>query len=68
MIDQLVQSAMQTGWLSVESEGLIRQLVSIRTSPSTDQAALQALVRAMERGDIQREAPGSCDLPHLARR
>ncbi|HEY9647170.1 MAG TPA: hypothetical protein V6C88_12405 [Chroococcidiopsis sp.] len=42
--------------------------MSIRTTPSTDQAALQALIKAMESGDIQREAPGSSDLPNLARR
>lgn len=56
MIHRLVQSAFQTGFLSVESEGLIRQILAIRTYQPADLAALQNLRLAICTGQIQREA------------
>jgi hypothetical protein len=62
MIDRLVKSALQTGWLSVESEGLIRQVLAIRGYQSTDLAAIEILLSAVQAGQIQREGRGSLNL------
>lgn len=56
MIPRLVQSAFQTGYLSVESEGLIRQVLAIRGDRPADRAALQQLQQAVYAGQIKREA------------
>ncbi|MBW4575325.1 MAG: hypothetical protein KME08_08580 [Aphanothece sp. CMT-3BRIN-NPC111] len=56
MIRSLVKSAFQTGWLSVASEGLIRQVLSMNGYQSADLEALAALEEAVNNGTIQREA------------
>lgn len=56
MIRRLVQSAFQTGCLSVESEGLIRQLIAVRSYCAHDLSALEELHQAIGAGQIQREA------------
>ncbi len=58
MITRLVQSAFSTGCLSVESEGLIRQLLSMQgySYKPSDLAALERLHEAVNAGRIQREA------------
>ncbi|HEY9617590.1 MAG TPA: hypothetical protein V6C64_12145 [Microcoleaceae cyanobacterium] len=65
MIRTLVQSALQTGYLSVESEGLIRQILAIRGYTSTDMEALQQLYEALKTGTIQREAQNRVQMPPL---
>lgn len=65
MIRTLVQSALQTGYLSVESEGLIRQVLTIRGYKSTDMEALQQLYEALKAGTIQREAQNRIQMPPL---
>lgn len=62
MIHRLIQSAFQTGHLSVESEGLIRQVLAGRGYQVTDLAALEELHRAIDAGQVKREADrsGSC--------
>ncbi|WP_416669521.1 hypothetical protein [Egbenema bharatensis] len=60
MLRRLIQSAFETGYLSVESEGLIRQVLSIRGYQSADLVALQHLRQAVYEGLIKREA--SADL------
>ncbi|NJL35607.1 MAG: hypothetical protein HC840_12060 [Leptolyngbyaceae cyanobacterium RM2_2_4] len=62
MIGRLVQSAFQTGCLSVESEGLIRQVLAMRGYQSADLAALERLYDAVHTGQIQREAHGRVNL------
>jgi hypothetical protein len=62
MLRHLVHSAFQTGHLSVESEGLIRQMLTIRSYQSADLAALQALRQALQAGEIQREARSTAEL------
>ncbi len=57
MILALVQSAFQTGCLSVESEGLLRQVLATKCYRSADLEALAALKDALSAGQIQREAP-----------
>jgi hypothetical protein len=56
MIGRLVQSAFQTGYLSVESEGLIRQVLSIPGYQVSDLAALEELHKALGSGQVKREA------------
>ena len=60
MIRTLVQSAFQTGCLSVASEGLIRQVLEMKGYEASDLEALAALYEAVNSGQIQREARGSC--------
>lgn len=62
MISRLVRSAFQTGYLSVESEGLIRQVLSIRGYQVSDLAALEELHRAVDAGRIKREAKETLSL------
>ena len=52
----LVESAFQTGCLSVESEGLLRQVLAAKIYRSTDLDALAALDNAVHAGKIEREA------------
>jgi hypothetical protein len=56
MISRLVRSAFQTGCLSVESEGLIRQILLVRGYQPSDLTALQDLWLAIAEGQIKREA------------
>lgn len=59
MIRTLVQSAFQTGCLSVASEGLIRQVLEMKGYEASDLEALNALYEAVNSGRIQREANGN---------
>lgn len=65
MIHRLVRSALQTGCLSVESEGLIRQLLNTQLQNEGDREALQLLHSAVQQGRVQREAPESVAPPGL---
>ncbi len=56
MIKRLVESALQTGCLSVESEGLIRQLLAVKQVNPSDADALHTLQLAVQQGQVQREA------------
>jgi hypothetical protein len=56
MIRTLVESAFQTGCLSVESEGLIHQVLATKCYQSEDLTALTALYDAVLAGIIKREA------------
>jgi hypothetical protein len=56
MIQRLVQSAFQTGCLSVASEALIRQVLSAQGYQLTDITALETLEAAIQSGQIQRES------------
>ena len=58
MISQLVQSAFQTGVVSVESEALIRQVLAWKVYQTSDLKALDQLYQAIKTGVIQREAHG----------
>ncbi|MDF5713093.1 MAG: hypothetical protein PUP93_04205 [Rhizonema sp. NSF051] len=56
MIRTLIESAFQTGCLSVESEGLIHQMLATKSYQSDDLAALTDLYNAVREGRIQQEA------------
>ena len=58
MIRSLVESAFQTGCLSVASEGLIGQVLAMEGYQSVDLDALVTLYNALNAGLIQREARG----------
>lgn len=66
MISVLVQSAFQTGYLSVESEGLIRQVLATRGCRLADVEALQDLYEALQTGQIRREAHQSLQMPAIS--
>jgi len=57
MIKNLVRSAMQTGCLSVASEGLMLQVINRHAYQSQDLEALTELQIAVNLGTVQREAP-----------
>lgn len=59
MIRALVESAFKTGCLSVESEGLLHQVLATKSYDSQDLAALTALYDAVRLGEIKREAPSN---------
>ncbi len=59
MIKNLVKSAMQTGCLSVASEGLMLQVINRHAYQFQDLEALTELQAAMNLGTVQREAPRS---------
>jgi hypothetical protein len=59
MIRALIESAFQTGCLSVESEGLLHQVLATKSYDSKDLAALVALDEAVRVGQIKREASSS---------
>lgn len=65
MIPTLVNSALQTGYLSVESEGLIRQVLMLSSCRKDDLDALEILYQGLNDGRIQREAHGTIQLPRL---
>ncbi|MDJ0735147.1 MAG: hypothetical protein QNJ47_13955 [Nostocaceae cyanobacterium] len=56
MIRPILESAFETGYLSVESEGLLRQMLATRSYQPEDLAALTTLWEAVRRGEIKREA------------
>lgn len=56
MIRTLVESAFKTGCLSVESEGLLYQVLATKCYQSKDLAALASLSDAVRAGRIKREA------------
>lgn len=56
MIEKLVQSALQTGWLSVESEALIRQLLDSHRFQTNESEALKMLNLAVRTGQVKRES------------
>jgi hypothetical protein len=57
MIRTLVESAFQTGCLSVESEGLLHQVLATKCYQPEDLQAIAALYDAVLAGKIKREAP-----------
>lgn len=59
MIRTLVESAFQTGYLSVESEGLLHQVLTTKCWKEQDLSALAALYNAVRTGQIKREASSS---------
>jgi hypothetical protein len=56
MISALIESAFQTGYLSVESEGLIHQMLAARSYRPEDLKILVKLCDAVQAGHIKREA------------
>ncbi|MBW4684121.1 MAG: hypothetical protein KME40_03280 [Komarekiella atlantica HA4396-MV6] len=56
MIRTLVESAFQTGYLSVESEGLLHQVLATKCYQSEDLPAIASLYDAVRVGQIKREA------------
>jgi hypothetical protein len=65
MISRLVESAFQTGYLSVESEGLIRQMLTAKVYRPADLQALSSLYTAIDLGKVRREAKQSLQMPTL---
>jgi len=56
MIRSLVESAFQTGCLSVASEGLLYQVLATKCYKPQDLDAVAALCEAVNTGTIEREA------------
>ncbi len=56
MIKSLVNSAFQTGCLSVASESLIRQLQSIKGFELSELEVISNLEQALSTGQVEREA------------
>lgn len=56
MIRTIIESAFQTGCLSVESEGLLHQVLTTKCYQPEDLADLAALYEAVRTGKIKREA------------
>ncbi len=56
MIKNLVKSALQTGCLSVASEGLMLQVINCKAYQSQDIKALTELQEAVGLGKVRREA------------
>ena len=65
MISTLVDSAFKTGCLSVASESLIRQVLDVKGYKSGDLEALAKLFKAVQAGDIRREAHQNVKMPCL---
>lgn len=57
MIRALVESAFQTGYLSVESEGLLHQVLGSRSYRTEDLEKIDLLCQALDEGRIKRESP-----------
>ncbi|WP_414623307.1 hypothetical protein [Calothrix sp. CCY 0018] len=68
MIRALVESAFQTGYLSVESEGLLHQMLATRIYRAEDVAALTRLSDAVRAGEVKREASSNLSRSFLAQR
>lgn len=66
MIRALVESAFQTGYLSVESEGLLHQMLAGRIYRTEDVAALTRLCDAVRAGLVKREASSNISMEFLA--
>ncbi|NET00204.1 MAG: hypothetical protein F6K62_16735 [Sphaerospermopsis sp. SIO1G2] len=56
MIRTLIASAFQTGYLSVESEGLLHQVLTTKCYQTEDIKALNYLYEAIRAGQIKRES------------
>ncbi|MDB9375377.1 hypothetical protein [Nodularia sphaerocarpa] len=65
MIRTLVESAFQTGYLSVESEGLLHQVLKTKCYGPNDLAVLSALYDAVSAGKIKREASSQLPIEFL---
>ncbi|MBD2559778.1 hypothetical protein ACEYW6_17215 [Nostoc sp. UIC 10607] len=59
MIRTIIESAFQTGYLSVESEGLLHQVLVTKCYQSEDLPVIAALYDAVRAGQIKREASSS---------
>ncbi|MBO3462551.1 hypothetical protein G7B40_028035 [Aetokthonos hydrillicola Thurmond2011] len=59
MIRALVESAFTTGCFSVESEGLLYQVLATKSYQSKDLVLLASLYDAVKAGSIKREAPSN---------
>jgi hypothetical protein len=68
MIRALVESAFQTGYLSVESEGLLHQMLATRIYQTEDIAALRRLSDAVRAGQVKREASSHISMEFLAQK
>ncbi|MEM6753241.1 MAG: hypothetical protein AAF630_09755 [Cyanobacteria bacterium P01_C01_bin.38] len=68
MIRALVESAFQTGYLSVESEGLLHQMLATRIYRAEDMAALTRLSDAVRAGLVKREASSNLSRSFLAQK
>lgn len=68
MIRALVESAFQTGYLSVESEGLLHQMLATRIYQAEDVAALTRLCDAVRAGQVKREASSNISVEFLAQK
>lgn len=68
MIRALVESAFQTGYLSVESEGLLHQMLATRIYRNEDVTALTRLSDAVRAGLVKREASSNLSMEFLAQR
>ena len=68
MIRALVESAFQTGYLSVESEGLLHQMLATRIYRTEDMAALTRLSDAVRAGLVKREASSNLSMEFLAQK
>lgn len=68
MIRALVESAFQTGYLSVESEGLLHQMLATRIYRAEDVAALTRLCDAVRAGKVKREASSQVSMEFLAQK
>ncbi|NJL78325.1 MAG: hypothetical protein HC836_03240 [Richelia sp. RM2_1_2] len=68
MIRALVESAFQTGYLSVESEGLLHQMLATRIYQAEDVAALTRLCDAVRAGKVKREASSNISTGFLAQK
>ncbi|AFY47337.1 hypothetical protein Nos7524_1459 [Nostoc sp. PCC 7524] len=55
MIRALIESAFQTGYLSVESEGLLHQVLATKCYQPEDLAVLADLYEAVQTGKIKQE-------------
>jgi len=68
MIRALVESAFQTGYLSVESEGLLHQMLATRIYQAEDVAALTRLCDAVRAGQVKREASSNISMGFLVQK
>ena len=68
MIRALVESAFQTGCLSVESEGLLHQMLATKIYQAEDVAALQRLCDAVRAGQVKREASSTLSMEFLVQK
>lgn len=65
MIRTLVESAFQTGYLSVESEGLLHQVLATKCYSQEDLTVLTALYDAVSAGQIKRESSSQLPIEFL---